>query len=161
MKPLLAALAVLHISVACSPPELSHEPKWIEFGIVAEDGSIPMQAGKSYPFFKPDPAAPGPIRVEQPLLKCRVASAIPSLDRHGKPAVSVELDERDVAQFGDFTAANVNREMVVIVAGQIISKANIGERLPGMGQLHGEFTDEEREWIFKALRYGGETAASR
>ncbi|MBK8180043.1 MAG: hypothetical protein IPK67_14410 [Planctomycetes bacterium] len=157
MKSLRAALATLLLCLACSSPVADHEQRWVEFGIVAEDEPIPLLTGKSYPFFGKENASLAPVRLVQPLLRCRVELGTMGFDHHGSPAVGVTLDDRDVSQFEAFTAANIDREMVVLVDGRIAFKANIGEKLPGRFQIYGAFTAEENDQIMKALQCEEET----
>jgi hypothetical protein len=152
MRSLLTVFALVLLACACSSTSTPRAQKWVEFGIVAEDGPIPTQTGKPYPFFGEESSSKEPVRLEQPLLRCRVASATLSSDRLGFPAAYVILADRDASQFEAFTAANVNREMAVLVEGRIVTKANIGEKLPGRFQLGDKLTEAEAAQLLEALQ---------
>jgi len=82
----------------------------------------------------------------------RVGSASKSTDRIGFPAVSVTIDERDAPQFEEFTGGHVHRSLAIIVDGNVVSVADIAERLPGQFQIYGRFTDAQCDQMLRALQ---------
>lgn len=152
MRSRIAIVTACLLGVSCAAPTTGHGPKCVEVGIVAESGPIPSQAGDLYPRLGIANASAEPVRLEQPLLSCRVASAALANDSLGLLAIDVILDDRDAAQFEDFTGAHLGRAMAVLVDGKIVFIATIADRLPGQILIRLDFTEEENGRIIDALR---------
>ncbi len=83
-----------------------------------------------------------------------VAQAYRSVDPQGHPAVGFELHDARKQAFGDFTEANVDRAMAILVDGDVVSVATINDRLPGQGIVLGRFTAEEADSLARVLSAG-------
>lgn len=65
----------------------------------------------------------------------------------GFSAVNFRMRPDSVQRFGDFTAAHVNEPLAIMLDDEIVSYANIGERLPGEAQFYSRLTDFEYDGI--------------
>jgi protein-export membrane protein SecD/preprotein translocase SecF subunit len=83
-----------------------------------------------------------------------LASVTKSQDRMGFPAVSFQTKPEFIAPFGDFTGAHVDESMAIVLNDEVVSFANIGEKLPGQAQIYGRFTDQQVDSMVSVLRSG-------
>ncbi len=83
-----------------------------------------------------------------------LASVTKSQDRVGFPAVSFQMRPEAVAGFGDMTYAHINEPMAIVLNDEIVSYANIGEKLPGQAQIYGRFTQTQVDGMVSVLRSG-------
>ena len=81
-------------------------------------------------------------------------SVTKSQDRLGFPAVSFQMKPEFIVPFGDFTGAHVDQNMAIVLNDEIVSLANIGEKLPGQAQIYGRFTDPQVDSMVSVLRSG-------
>ena len=105
----------------------------------------------AYPYFSQERGPGERANVELPLQRCRLESVTQSTDALGFPAVSVTVDKRDSPQFEEYTAKHIDRVMVLILNGEVVSEGTINERLPGMIQISGRFTDAQVQEIIAKL----------
>ena len=78
-------------------------------------------------------------------------------DEYGYPALSFDMSPSKRTAFGDFTGANVRRNLAIVLNSEIIMNAVIREKLPGQGQISGGaggFTPRYVESVLKVLRSG-------
>jgi preprotein translocase subunit SecD len=90
-----------------------------------------------------------------------VTNATVTMDpQSGRPAVSLEFDDQGGLLFAELTAANVNRQMAIVLDGIVKSAPNINERIAGgraqitMGQRSIDETRAEAEQLSIVLRNG-------
>jgi preprotein translocase subunit SecD len=156
MRSLLATFGLLLLLLlGCAKEEsavAAVQPKWIEYGIVPDPARKDLAVTAPFPYFGEQYSATEVVQVETPLRRCRVERATASVDPLGRPAVSIRVDRLDAPDFEAFTAANLHREMVIIVDGRVASKAEIGARLPGEFQIFGMLTEADRARILKSLQ---------
>ncbi|MFN9787250.1 MAG: protein translocase subunit SecD [Planctomycetia bacterium] len=80
-----------------------------------------------------------------------------TVDEYGYPALSFDMSPSKRTAFGDFTGANVRRNLAIVLNSEIIMNAVIREKLPGQGQISGGaggFTPRYVESVLKVLRSG-------
>jgi len=83
-----------------------------------------------------------------------VRSARPSLDEHGRPAVSFTLNAEGARRFSNVTAENVGRTLAIILDGRVQSAPVIEMRISTDGRISGNFTQEEAQNLSLILRSG-------
>jgi preprotein translocase subunit SecD len=81
-------------------------------------------------------------------------SARPSLDENNQPAVSFTLTTEGGRQFGAITAANIGRQLAIVLDGRARSVARIENRIGTDGTIHGSFTSQEAQDLALVLRSG-------
>jgi preprotein translocase subunit SecD len=86
----------------------------------------------------------------------RLVDASASFDqRTGQPIVNFRFDHVGARQFGEITAANVNRPFAIVLDNKVISAPVIREPiLGGSGQISGNFTVKEAQDLALLLRAG-------
>jgi len=77
-----------------------------------------------------------------------------SLDENNRPAVSFSLNNEGAAKFGNFTQANINRLLGVVLDGRVNTVATIQSRIDGEGRITGNFTQQEAADKALVLRSG-------
>jgi len=78
----------------------------------------------------------------------------PTQDQSGYPAVGFEMRPARKGDFRDFTDKHGNRQMAIVLNGEISSAPRIDEPLPGGGIIRGQFTNEEVKSLITVLRSG-------
>ncbi|MPZ16804.1 MAG: protein translocase subunit SecD [Luteitalea sp.] len=81
-------------------------------------------------------------------------NARPTLDEYNLPAVSFTLNNEGARKFGDFTGANVNRLLAIVLDGKVQSAATIETRINADGRITGNFTQQEAADLALVLRSG-------
>jgi preprotein translocase subunit SecD len=81
-------------------------------------------------------------------------TARPTLDENNLPAVSFSLNQEGARKFGDFTAANVGRQLAIILDSRVFSAPTIESRIAGEGRITGSFTNQEAQDLSLILRSG-------
>ncbi len=84
-----------------------------------------------------------------------IASAAPSADQLGQPAVSLTLKETGARLFDEFAAQNVGRRFAIVLDGTVMSAPVIREaRFNGQAQISGNFTVDEMNNLVTVLKFG-------
>jgi preprotein translocase subunit SecD len=81
-------------------------------------------------------------------------NARPSLDSNNRPAVSFSLNSEGATRFGNFTQANINRALAIILDNRVYSAPNINSRIDAEGIIEGSFTNQEAADLSLVLRSG-------
>jgi preprotein translocase subunit SecD len=81
-------------------------------------------------------------------------NARPTLDENNLPAVSFSLNSEGARKFGDFTQANVGRQLAIILDNRVFSAPTIESRIAGEGRITGSFTNQEAQDLSLILRSG-------
>ena len=81
-------------------------------------------------------------------------NARPSLDENNLPAVGFSLNSEGARKFGDFTAANIGRQLAIILDNRVFSAPTIESRIAGEGRITGNFTSQEAQDLSLILRSG-------
>ena len=118
----------------------------LEFAESTDEGKLAKSSGISAKLvLKAVPILDGSM-----LTDARVA-----YDQNGQPVVSFQLNPEGAKRFGDFSGANVNRRMAIVLDGKIYSAPQIRERIGGgSGQISGNFTIEKASDLAITLRSG-------
>jgi preprotein translocase subunit SecD len=77
-----------------------------------------------------------------------------SVDQNNRPAVSFSLNSEGAARFGNFTAANINRRLAIVLDNRVYSAPNINSRIDNEGIIEGNFTSLEAADLSLVLRSG-------
>jgi preprotein translocase subunit SecD len=81
-------------------------------------------------------------------------NARPSLDENNRPAVGFSLNSEGASRFGNFTAANINRQLAIVLDSRVYSAPNINSRIDNDGIIQGSFTNQEVADLALVLRSG-------
>ena len=81
-------------------------------------------------------------------------NARPSLDENNRPAVGFSLNSEGASRFGNFTAANINRQLAIVLDNRVYSAPNINSRIDNDGIIQGSFTNQEVGDLALVLRSG-------
>ena len=72
----------------------------------------------------------------------------------GEPVISFSLTTDGARKFGELTAANINRQLAIVLDNRIQSAPNIESRIDDQGQISGSFTPDEARDLALVLRSG-------
>ncbi len=81
-------------------------------------------------------------------------NARPSLDENNRPAVSFSLNNEGATKMGNFTQANINRQLAIVLDNRVYSAPVIQSRIDGEGRISGNFTQQEAGDLGLVLRSG-------
>jgi preprotein translocase subunit SecD len=76
------------------------------------------------------------------------------VDQNNRPAVNFSLNSEGAARFGNFTAANINRSLAIVLDNRVYSAPNINSRIDNEGIIEGNFTNQEAGDLALVLRSG-------
>lgn len=94
------------------------------------------------------------VRRVAPVTGRDLRNARPSLDLNNLPAVSFSLNAEGGRKFGEFTQANIGRQLAIILDNTVFSAPNIETRITDEGQITGSFTSQEAQDLSLVLRSG-------
>jgi preprotein translocase subunit SecD len=141
---------LVELGPAPSPAELGPVARSADAEILEEDGRL-----------RGEPVGAGRAEQRYYLVDKRAAvtgrdlrSARPSLDENNQPAVSFALTTEGGRQFGAITAANLGRQLAIVLDGRVRSVARIENRIGADGTIHGSFTSQEAQDLALILRSG-------
>lgn len=78
-----------------------------------------------------------------------------TFDNLGRPVVTLEFDKEGAEKFDQATAANVGRQIAIVLDGKVISAPVVQERISGgNAQISGNFTTAESQRLAIMLRAG-------
>lgn len=81
-------------------------------------------------------------------------NAIVQPDGLGRPQISFVLTSDGSEQFFNYTSANINRPLPIVLDGRVLSAPNIQAAIRENGVITGQFTQEEAESLAIQMRYG-------
>ncbi|HLP84190.1 MAG TPA: protein translocase subunit SecD, partial [Phycisphaerales bacterium] len=84
----------------------------------------------------------------------RVSRAFQGFDQRGRPAINFEMDPQGAKLLSQLTGAHVNEPMAVILDDQVYTAPNLNGEISSNGQIMGEFSKEELEYIIRVLGGG-------
>lgn len=87
-----------------------------------------------------------------------VASAYPSQDEIGKPAISFVMDARGAVRLGELTRDHVGDMMAVLLDDEIYTAPNLNNAISRTGIIMGDFSQAEITYIVRVLTAGSLTA---
>ena len=76
------------------------------------------------------------------------------VDTNNRPAVNFSLNSEGAARFGNFTSANINRQLAIVLDNRVYSAPNINSRIDNEGIIEGNFTSQEAADLALVLRSG-------
>ena len=82
-------------------------------------------------------------------------------DELGLPSVNFTMNAEGARKFADFTGNNVGRQLAVVLDDRVQTAPVIEERIPGDGQIRGQYSLEEAEDLALVLRAGALPASIR
>jgi len=81
-------------------------------------------------------------------------NARPTLDENNRPAVSFSLNQEGARKFGNFTQANIGRQLGIVLDNRVQSAPVIQSRIDDEGRITGNFTNQEAQDLSLKLRSG-------
>jgi preprotein translocase subunit SecD len=81
-------------------------------------------------------------------------NARPTLDENNRPAVSFSLNQEGARKFGNFTQANIGRQLGIVLDNRVQSAPVIQSRIDDEGRITGNFTNQESQDLSLKLRSG-------
>ncbi len=81
-------------------------------------------------------------------------NARPTLDENNRPAVSFSLNQEGARKFGNFTQANIGKQLAIVMDNRVISAPQIQSRIDDEGRITGNFTTQESQDLSLVLRSG-------
>ena len=81
-------------------------------------------------------------------------NARPTLDENNRPAVSFSLNQEGARKFGNFTQANIGRQLAIVMDNRVVSAPQIQSRIDDEGRINGNFTTQEAQDLSLVLRSG-------
>ena len=83
-----------------------------------------------------------------------VASATPSTDQRGRPAIAFRMDASGALLLGRLTGSHVSEPMGILLDDQVYTAPNLLSEISSNGQITGEFPKEELDYIIRVLGGG-------
>ncbi|MBI5433042.1 MAG: hypothetical protein HZA52_09460 [Planctomycetes bacterium] len=146
---LLLAFALTFACQATREPAM--RPATLTFGIVCEEDAPPENRTGPFAWRAVGGAAVHELYLEREPLTVRPAQVVQSTDHSGMPAVSVSFAGEDAARFEAFTARNVDRTLVILIDGVVVSVAVIAEPLPANVQISAGFSQAQVDELIARL----------
>ncbi len=81
-------------------------------------------------------------------------TAAPQMDEYNRPAVGFSFNNEGAQKFGAFTAANIGRQLAVVLDGRVQTAPRIESRIDYDGRITGTFTQQEAADLALTLRSG-------
>ena len=72
----------------------------------------------------------------------------------GEPVISFTLTPEGAPKFGELTAANINRQLAIVLDNKVVSAPRINSRIDGEGVIEGSFTQQQAADLALVLRSG-------
>jgi preprotein translocase subunit SecD len=94
------------------------------------------------------------VRRVAPVTGRDLRNARPTIDEYNQPAISFSFNREGARKFGNFTGANVGRNLAVIMDSRVYSAPTIQERISDEGRITGSFSQEEASDLALILRSG-------
>ncbi len=87
-----------------------------------------------------------------------VASASPTRDQNGLPAIAFRMDTVGAQRLGSLTEANVGKPMAILLDDRVYTAPTLQSRISRQGQITGQFTQAEIQYIVRTLSAGSLSA---
>lgn len=84
----------------------------------------------------------------------RVSRAFQGFDQRGRSAINFEMDPSGAKLLAQLTGAHVGEAMAVVLDDQVYTAPNLLGEIGGNGQITGEFSNEELEYVIRVLGGG-------
>lgn len=83
-----------------------------------------------------------------------LARAYRGQDQIGRPAINFEMDARGARLLGELTGANIQNQMAVLLDDQVYTAPNLRGRISSNGQIEGEFSAAELDYVIRVMTAG-------
>lgn len=83
-----------------------------------------------------------------------LAAAYQGVDQVGRPAIDFRMDALGASKLGALTEGNVQKNMAVLLDDEIYTAPRLQSRIAGQGQITGNFSSAEREYVIRVLSAG-------
>jgi SecD/SecF fusion protein len=87
-----------------------------------------------------------------------VASANPTIDELGKPAIQFNMDVLGGSKLSDLTSPNIGRPMAILLDDQVYTAPYLQSRIANSGRITGQFTAAEIDYVVRVLGSGSMAA---
>jgi preprotein translocase subunit SecD len=94
------------------------------------------------------------VRREASVTGRDLKNAYVGADENGAPAIHFSLTPSGSDKFGKVTAANIDKQLAIILDGEVYSAPVIHSKISSDGQITGHFSREEADELSKVLRAG-------
>ncbi|HZW08493.1 MAG TPA: protein translocase subunit SecD [Phycisphaerales bacterium] len=84
----------------------------------------------------------------------RVERASQGVDELGRPSINFEMDPRGASLLGALSEAHVGDRMAVLLDDEVYTAPNLNSRISRNGQIMGDFSSEELQYIIRVLNSG-------
>jgi preprotein translocase subunit SecD len=83
-----------------------------------------------------------------------IKNARPSTDQYNRPAVSFSLKAEGAEKFGQFTSANIDKRLAIVLDNKVQSAPRINDKISDSGIITGSFTPDKANDLALTLRSG-------
>lgn len=135
---------------------------YLEFYIVHENSDKLIKEGSTVPGYRimtsertlPDGKKDvHPYLVKKkPAMVGGISSAWPTRDNFGRPNIEFRLDAAHSDQFAEITAANIGKQLAVVLDGELQTAPVIRSELRGGGVIEGDYSDDEARTLVNVLQ---------
>lgn len=87
-----------------------------------------------------------------------VSQAFPQPDELGRPAIGFRMDASGARRLGELTGANVGKPMAILLDDRVYTAPFLRGRISSQGQITGQFSNEDIQYVVRTLRAGSLTA---
>ena len=84
----------------------------------------------------------------------KLTGATNSVDRQGRPAVSFRMDVSGARLMAQLTSQNTGRQMAIVLDDRVFSAPTIQGRISDQGEITGNFSTQEIDYLLKVLNSG-------
>lgn len=132
----------------------------LEFRLVSDDANKlkEAQAGQipaGYELMQDEDGKDLLVEQTAVMIGDNLADAVLSRDNYGRSSVKLDFTPKGGILFSNITGANINRQLAVVLDGEIYSAPNIRERISGgSAEITGNFSVEEAKDLSTVLRTG-------
>jgi SecD/SecF fusion protein len=88
----------------------------------------------------------------------QLSSAQRGADELGRPAINFQLNALGGQRMGQITGPNVGKPMAILMDNQVISAPNLNSKINDSGQITGDFTPKEVDYLLRTLKAGSAEA---
>jgi SecD/SecF fusion protein len=83
-----------------------------------------------------------------------LADASRSYDQNNRSVVSFSFDAVGASMFGELSGHNLKRQLAIVLDNKLISAPTLQSRIDQNGQISGDFSDADIDYLVKTLRAG-------
>jgi SecD/SecF fusion protein len=82
-----------------------------------------------------------------------LTNAAPAME-NGQRQVNFQFDTQGAQLFGKLTGANINKPLAIVLDNKVISAPNINTRINGSGEISGDYTQPDQDYLVSTLNAG-------